>query len=1748
MKLLYNESIITNRHLTSRLVKTPKMLFFSVYTEGSSFSTKSALTLCWLVLSMGLSVTAFAQKYVKVTATGSADGSSWDNALGATSLKTTIEAGGIVYVAAGTYNPTATTTLNAATNQIIGGFAATATGTSLSSYNPAINQTIISASAMSAGLKRVFYSTSLSVELKGLVLQDGAQGTTGGAVYVGSGKVLKFTDLVIKNNTAGGIGVYSVTGATASVNFTNCVFLNNTNTGSGGALVCSTVYENPDPFAIAPTAGKFTMTNCSFDGNTSSNQGGAIEFTTSHAWEISGTCFSNNSAFLAGGVIFTTSKKNILTGCNFTNNTATTAEGGAMIATTASATLTNCNFVGNTAIGTGTGYGGAIFATTASLTMSGTKFYNNSGKAAGAIYSTTWTNSLRSTATNCIFSSNAATNTLGTTTGTNGGGAMVINANANGWDVNGCTFANNTVPANGWGGAVSHYDAETTFNNTVFYNNTKGGVANISGSDIKNYDNAGHFNTLTNCTMQLANATDYTNQAGGTDAASYGFGAGNTFSNTTNPNVAAAPTITCPIAISSTCATPSVGGTATHTGGTVCATANIGTITLTGQTGNVLTWQTSTNGGAGWTDIPSTLGKTTYNFINAANGQQFRAVVNANIVTCTDEFSSVVTITTSATACTTTTCSYTSGSFSPTIATTSNATYTTHVILVNPTTGAITNVTAANSTAFTGVAVGDYIMYAVTYDNTITPIPTLTVGTNITALTGCFTVSDPLITKVCCPTVVPTTTVSQPTCSVTTGTITVNTPSTGVTYSFDNGTTYQASNIKSGLAAATTYQVVVKDDVSGCSSTATPSVVNPKPILSAPTASVSTQPTCLTATASVYLSGLPSTGTWTLTRLNTTTLATFVVTSTGAGSAFSYGNVPSGTYTYTVKNNATNCESTASNSITVNAQPASPTITNVAKGDPSVLSCPALNNGEVSVTATGSNLEYSRDNGATWQASNTFTALVAGSYNIKVRDNVSGCDVAYPSNPVVLAAPICNQYPNITSPLTATTPENVSPTTPVYSVTSTDPNVGQAKTFSFETGGVDNAKFNIDPMTGVVTFIASPDFDLPTDDNGDNIYEIIVKVCDNGTPQYCATQAVQITVTDIDECVGFAAPIVAVNQPNCTTATGTITITTPTTGVMYSFDNGVSFQASNVLSNVTAGVYQIVIKNGIGCKTVPKDYTAHPAPTVGCSCNNATGTLVSTVSNQNTGVDYTQKYVLTDNAGVIAQMANTPSFTGLTSTTYAIYAVNYKTTEGVNGLTIGQNIAGANSPCLDVSKPLFYTVCLPVFVCNNVSGNITAVVSGQNIGATFTQSYVLTDDNEVIIRLSTTPSFTGLVNGRYKFYGVNYETVGGITGLTLGQNISGLAGACLNVSEPLLYQVCQVPEICNNRIDDDGDGLIDCEDSIDCPSCGCDNTTGDITFTNTGQTITDYTQVYVLTDSTGKILKTNTAATFTGLSTGRYRVYAINYKTADGITGITVGGNIDGVTGLCFDKSLPLLFKVCLCVTMNVKVMLEGPYQTATSDMQTMLNQRGLLPGQTPVGQFALPTPQGQPYKGAPWNYLGTEGDTITTYPATVVDWVLLTLRTDATSTNNVFRVTGWLHNDGHISFISPCFDIANGSYYVVIEHRNHVGVMSPNRVLIINGVLTHDFTVNDSYVLINPPSFGQKQKGSKWMMYAGDGKKILTTDNYDVNASDSQYWKGQSGTFDQYKGGDYNMDADVNFADSYLWKFNSGKYSGVPH
>ena len=440
------------------------------------------------------------------------------------------------------------------------------------------------------------------------------------------------------------------------------------------------------------------------------------------------------------------------------------------------------------------------------------------------------------------------------------------------------------------------------------------------------------------------------------------------------------------------CSTPSVGGTANYTGGTLCSTANMGVITLTGQTGDVIRWETSTNNGTSWISIAGTANKTSYTFINAANNQKYRVVVNSGSSGCTDAISTVVTITTSAASCTTATCTYSSSTFSPTISITPTPNFVTQLILIDPTTGLIQYLTMADSTTFTNVLPGDYIMYAVSFDTTAVSKPSLTVGANISSLTGDFTVSNLVITKVCCP-IIPSVAASvtaQPNCSTATGTITITAPiGTGMTYSINSATYTNTTGVFTGVSAGT-YIVTAKNNI-GCLTTDTSVIVAAQPPTpSVPTLSIQ-QTTCATATGSITVTAPTGAG------LTYSIDGSDYTNTTGI-----FSNLASAAYSVTAKNSF-GCISTAV-PVTINPQPETPTLLVVSKTAPLIGSCPITNTGTLTVVGNGSNLQYSIDAGANWQSFGTFTALDGGTHTVRIGNSVSGC---YITTDVVVPTVIC---------------------------------------------------------------------------------------------------------------------------------------------------------------------------------------------------------------------------------------------------------------------------------------------------------------------------------------------------------------------------------------------------------------------------------------------------------------------------------------------------------------------------------------------------------------------------------------------------------------------------------------------------------------------------------------------------------------------------------------------------------------------
>lgn len=238
-------------------------------------------------------------------------------------------------------------------------------------------------------------------------------------------------------------------------------------------------------------------------------------------------------------------------------------------------------------------------------------------------------------------------------------------------------------------------------------------------------------------------------------------------------------------------------------------------------------------------------------------------------------------------------------------------------------------------------------------------------------------------------------------------------------------------------------------------------------------------------------------------------------------------------------------------------------------------------------------------------------------------------------------------------------------------------------------------------------------------------------------------------------------------------------------------------------------------------------------------------------------------------------------------------------------------------------------------------------------------------------------------------------------------------------------------------------------------------------------------------------------------------------------------------------------------LTFNLKALLEGPYSSFLGEMSNKLYQFELLPGMifTNPGP-GIETPPGQPYTIPPWNYQGTEGQTYSNgdYDPTSVDWVLMSLRTGIDATTEIHQAAGILKQDGIIEFLPGTDYLGNhpGPYYVLIEHRNHMGALSAQAITPQNGVLTYDFTTQNSW---RPNGgFGQKQiSPGLWALYAGDGDQVADVVSYDINGVDRIFWSLDNGIFIQYRGSDFNLSGEVSGADKILWDVNTGIYSGVP-
>jgi len=255
---------------------------------------------------------------------------------------------------------------------------------------------------------------------------------------------------------------------------------------------------------------------------------------------------------------------------------------------------------------------------------------------------------------------------------------------------------------------------------------------------------------------------------------------------------------------------------------------------------------------------------------------------------------------------------------------------------------------------------------------------------------------------------------------------------------------------------------------------------------------------------------------------------------------------------------------------------------------------------------------------------------------------------------------------------------------------------------------------------------------------------------------------------------------------------------------------------------------------------------------------------------------------------------------------------------------------------------------------------------------------------------------------------------------------------------------------------------------------------------------------------------------------------ATGMETGDYYANINISSN-DPVSPLVI---VPCTLHVAQGIMVDVSVFLEGPF--VSTEMSTSLNSGGFIP-------------MDQPFNVEPWYYNGNES--VASIPNNdVVDWVLVELRetpgdiSTAGPANMVGQKAGFLLKDGSVvatdgsSLLNYGITVTN-NLFLIVYHRNHVGVISASPVPIVTDTYVYDFTTasdkafggNKAHKLIAPGT---------WGMVSGDGLCDGQVNNVDKN----DVWENENGS-SGYHYGDLNLDGTVDVIDKIdYWEGNSGR------
>lgn len=207
-------------------------------------------------------------------------------------------------------------------------------------------------------------------------------------------------------------------------------------------------------------------------------------------------------------------------------------------------------------------------------------------------------------------------------------------------------------------------------------------------------------------------------------------------------------------------------------------------------------------------------------------------------------------------------------------------------------------------------------------------------------------------------------------------------------------------------------------------------------------------------------------------------------------------------------------------------------------------------------------------------------------------------------------------------------------------------------------------------------------------------------------------------------------------------------------------------------------------------------------------------------------------------------------------------------------------------------------------------------------------------------------------------------------------------------------------------------------------------------------------------------------------------------------------------------------------VKLQGKVLLEGSY-SGNGQMTTMLNSN---------------LPLTQPFSTIPWAYTGTEGLSI--FPNNIVDWVLVELMDN--NFDVVEQRAALLRSDGVLVDVNNNVGVdfqtvsSGSSYYIALRHRNHLAILSKNKVTLPN---TTAYNFTDPNKVMGGTQQLSNVGGEVYALYAGD----FNADGI-ISVADFNIYENSVASGNTYNKSDSNLDNAVTVADFNYYQPNASK------